>query len=168
MNSYDALNRAYIRTFCVDAVIVSIAILIPVFSHLTFPIYQFSPILFLLMLSIPYNSKQWNTHILATLIPIFTYMITGMPTLTKTICMVIEYNIVLSVYFLLKDKLTTQNIVAMFVIMLFAILIGKCSYYISKTILLGEIIIDTPFITQLISCVLISLSSSVFIKFKTK
>lgn len=167
MNSY-TLNRTYIHTFYVDAVIISIAMLISVFSHLIFPIYQINPILFLLMLSIPYNSKQWNAHILATLIPMFTYMITGMPTLTKVMCMAIEYNIVLSVYFLLQDKIATQNIVAMFGIMLFAILIGKCAYYTSKTILLGAIFIDTPFITQLTSCVVISLGSSVFIKFKTK
>ena len=167
MNCY-TLNKAYIHTLCVDVVIVSIAMLIPVFSHLTFPIYQFNPILFLLMLSIPYCNNRWNAHILAMVIPLLSFLIIGMPTLTKVYCMVIEYNVVLYVYFLLQDKMATRHLSSMFVMMFFAILVGKCAYYLSKTILVGTMIIDTPVIIQFISSIVIALISSVFVKFKNR
>ncbi|MCQ2343298.1 MAG: hypothetical protein MJ002_00025 [Paludibacteraceae bacterium] len=168
MNSY-TLKKADIHIFCVDVAIISIAMLIPFFSHLFIPLYQFNPILFLLMLSIPYYSNQWNAHILATAIPLLSFLIIGMPTLTKVYSMVIEYNVVLYVYFLLQDKMATRHISSMFVMMFFAIFVGKCAYYLSKTILLvGTMVIDTPVIIQSISSIVIALISSVFAKFKNR
>ena len=136
----------------IDAALLGVALLLPTLSHLVaLPVYQLNPMLLLLMIGVGCVKNRYNSWLLALLLPLASYFLVGMPSLTKALCMVAEFSAVVTILPMLRCRMSD------FPAVLLSVLCAKVVYYGIKTLLLGSLMVDTSLWMQLLSVVLASL-----------
>lgn len=161
-----AITKSTIAKYVlVDLVLLISIYLIPAISHLNhLPIYMFEPMRFVLILSLIFTNRT-NTIIIASSIPVFSFLFASHPDILKSLLIGFELsiNIVLFYYFVRKYK-------SVFISMTVSIILAKIFYYALKYILIkiglvNGMLITTPIYIQLILIIILSLV--VFISFKS-
>ena len=109
--------------------------------------------MFLCLLGGLFFSRDWrNALLLAVLLPLFSMLVTGMPTPTKAMCMIPELMTFVGFYQLLSKRVPT------FFSVVVAALVGKVVFYLLKALLIApEQLITTGIWLQLTVVVLYSL-----------
>ena len=150
LTSVSKKNIAANAALCV--LLIAIACAVPSASHLlNIPIYKANPMLALLLIGIAL-SKDWRVGLaLAVLMPVASFLTTGMPDGGKAVCMVAEYAALTSVFFLTSQKLT-HTLLSIFI----ATVAGKIVYYGMKLLILSPAtLIGTEWWIQLTSVVVL-------------
>lgn len=124
-------SNSIVRFTALDAVLLTLACLIPAASHLlAVPLYMLNPMLALLLVGVLLGKDWRNALVLAVLLPLVSCLLTGMPTVPKMVCMIAELATVAGLFHLLSHRWTVLPAV------LVAIVAGKVVYYALKAIIL--------------------------------
>jgi hypothetical protein len=149
MNTTSVKVQSLWRVSAIDALLLTVACLVPTVSHLlAWPLYQLNPMLLVLLAGMLLVRDRRNAYLLAVLLPVVSMLAVGMPTPLKAVCMVAEYASVVFVSGLLQgwDKRFVGTLGAMLV----AMLAGKVVYYLLKALLLAPaVLISTSVALQL-------------------
>lgn len=134
-------------TLLLDASLLAAACLLPAFAHLTaLPLYQFNPMLLLLLAGMALVDDRRNAYLLALLLPLVSMLVTGMPTPAKALCMAAEYSVVAALY----GWLSQHSRIGAFASVLVAMLAGKlCFYALKAAVLAPAVLIGTSLWLQL-------------------
>lgn len=145
------------------------ACLVPALSHLTMlPLYQLNPMLFILLGGMLLVDSRANSYILAVLLPLFSCLAVGMPTIGKAVCMVAEYAAVIGVFGLLESRLKSKHMLSVALLMAAALIIGKVAYYAAKALILPTSeLITTPIALQLSMLLIASVLYTILSQRKT-
>lgn len=145
------------KHFLVLTLSVLIFYLIPTFSHaISFPLYKYEPMRLILFFVILVSGRR-SSYIIAFTLPIFSYLTSSHPSFFKVFPMSVELALNTFLYFELKKRLNNY-----FVIAFLSIMFSKCIYYLLKYIfisshLLPPGLVNTPFFTQLLVSLFLSL-----------
>ena len=149
MNTTSVKVQSLWRVSAIDALLLTVACLVPTVSHLlAWPLYQLNPMLLVLLAGMLLVRDRRNAYLLAVLLPVVSMLAVGMPTPLKAVCMVAEYASVVFVSGLLQgwDKRFVGTLGAMLV----AMLASKVVYYLLKALLLAPaVLISTSVALQL-------------------
>jgi hypothetical protein len=122
---------------------------------LNFQFYLFEPMRVIVIVSIVLSSKK-NAYILAILLPIFSFLFSNHPSITKTI--ILSGELLLNIFLYFKFKKSYNND---FLWMAVSIVLSKFTYYLAKyflielSLLKGDLI-STPIYIQLLIIILLS------------
>lgn len=138
-------SRAIGRMVSMDAILLTVACLIPAASHLlAAPLYMLNPMLMLLMAGILLGRDWRNSLVLAVLLPAVSCLLTGMPAAPKMLCMMAELVTVASLFSQLQRNWKVWPS------MLVAVLAGKGVYYVLKAVvLMPAVLVGTAWWIQL-------------------
>ena len=144
-----------------DAILVTMACLIPAASHLfALPLYKFNPMLLLLLAGMVVSRDWRNGLFLALLMPLISSLLIGMPTGGKMVCMMAELATVATLFPLIagirfhKRYLTVGRVPAG-VALLVAFVAAKGVYYALKALILAPAaLVGTEWWMQLAAMVL--------------
>lgn len=138
-------TRTLGRVAALDAVLLTVACLVPAVSHLlAVPLYMLNPMLALLLAALLLGRDWRNGLAMAVLLPAVSCLLTGMPTAPKMLCMMAELATVAALFSWLKSKWSVLPAV------LVAIVSGKVVYYGLKAALLAPaVLIGTAWWMQL-------------------
>lgn len=126
------------RLVLLDAALLAAACLLPVFAHLTaLPLYQFNPMLLLLLCGMALGADRRNAMLLAVLLPAVSMLATGMPAPAKALCMMAEYGVVAAVCGWLSQRSRLGDFGAV----LLAMAAGKACFYALKAALLAPAVL---------------------------
>lgn len=118
-----------------DAFAITLALLIPAISHtVAFPLHAFEPmriILFGVILARP--GMKWNAVVLAALLPIVSFAVSGHPIFPKNLVMSGELVINVLLFYFIFEKIGKYSISA-----LCSILMSKVLYYLIKYLLISQ------------------------------
>lgn len=133
------------RMVAMDAILLTVACLIPAASHLlAAPLYMLNPMLMLLMAGILLGRDWRNSLVLAVLLPAVSCLLTGMPAAPKMLCMMAELVTVASLFGQLQRNWKVWPS------MLVAVLAGKGVYYVLKAVvLMPAVLVGTAWWIQL-------------------
>lgn len=144
MNASVVKNDTFLANCIVDVLLLSAACLIPAVSHLVgFSVGVFNPMLLLLLGGMLLVSDHRNAYFLALLMPLCSYLLVGMPSFAKMICLCGELTAVVACFSLLSTKMRA------FPAILLSLIAAKGVYYGLKLMLLGGAIVSTPLLSQL-------------------
>ena len=134
----------------VTAALLTAACLIPSASHmLALPLYMLNPMLALLLAGILLSLDWRNALALAVLLPLVSFLMTGMPAAPKMLCMMAELATVAAATSLLGRRWAALPSV------LVAIVAGKVVYYLLKAIVIAPaVLVGTDWKLQLLSVLL--------------
>ena len=119
-----------------DAVLLTLACLIPAASHLlAVPLYILNPMLALMLTGMLLGRDWKNGLLLAVLMPLVSCLLVGMPTAGKMVCMMAELAVVTSLFGWLQKKWAVLPAV------LVAMLSGKVIYYALKAVVLAPAVL---------------------------
>lgn len=137
--------RSIGRMVAMDAILLTVACLIPAASHLlAAPLYMLNPMLMLLMAGILLGRDWRNSLVLAVLLPAVSCLLTGMPAAPKMLCMMAELVTVASLFGQLQRNWKVWPS------MLVAVLAGKGVYYVLKAVvLMPAVLVGTAWWIQL-------------------
>lgn len=137
--------RSIGRMVAMDAILLTVACLIPAASHLlAAPLYMLNPMLMLLMAGILLGRDWRNSLVLAVLLPAVSCLLTGMPAAPKMLCMMAELVTVASLFSQLQRNWKVWPS------MLVAVLAGKGVYYVLKAVvLMPAVLVGTAWWIQL-------------------
>lgn len=162
-----AISKTSLLYICIcDFIVAMFIIAMPIFAHLSpFPLYILEPMrlgVFATLIFIP--DRKMNAILMALILPLLSYTISGHPIAVKNILIAIELVINVVLFQLQVSKFNHVGF-CMFV----SILTSKLFYYGMKYVCLsiGIIsinIISTPLIIQLIVSVIISLVFAIWYK----
>ena len=125
-------SNSIVRLAALDAVLLTLACLIPAASHLlAVPLYMLNPMLALLLVGVLLGKDWRNALVLAVLLPLVSCLLTGMPAAPKMVCMMAELATVAGLFHLLSHRWTVLPAV------LVAVVAGKVVYYALKSIILA-------------------------------
>ena len=125
-------SNSIVRLTALDAVLLTLACLIPAASHLlAVPLYMLNPMLALLLAGVLFGKDWRNALVLAVLLPLVSCLLAGMPTAPKMVCMIAELVTVAGLFHLLSRRWAVLPAVLM------AIIAGKVVYYALKAIILA-------------------------------
>ena len=143
MKTYKTKTLA--RNAALDAVLVTMACLVPAASHLLeAPLYMLNPMLALLLAGMLVGKDWRNALVLAVLLPLASCLLTGMPSVGKAVCMMAELATVAGVFSLLTAKWRTLPAV------LAAVVAGKAVYYGLKAVVVAPaVLVGTAWWMQL-------------------
>jgi hypothetical protein len=138
-------TRTLGRVAALDAVLLTVACLVPAASHLlAAPLYMLNPMLALLLAALLLGRDWRNGLAMAVLLPAVSCLLTGMPTAPKMLCTMAELATVAVLFSWLKSKWSVLPAV------LVAIVSGKVVYYGLKAALLAPaVLIGTAWWMQL-------------------
>lgn len=138
-------SRAIGRMVSMDAILLTVACLIPAASHLlAAPLYMLNPMLMLLMAGILLGRDWRNSLVLSVLLPAVSCLLTGMPAAPKMLCMMAELVTVASLFSQLQRNWKVWPS------MLVAVLAGKGVYYVLKAVvLMPAVLVGTAWWIQL-------------------
>ena len=95
-------SNCMVRLTALDAVLLTLACLIPAASHLlAVPLYMLNPMLALLLVGVLLGKDWRNALVLAVLLPLVSCLLAGMPTAPKMVCMMAELATVAGLFHLL-------------------------------------------------------------------
>lgn len=144
------VSHRVLNLVALNAVLVGLSLLIPTMSHLTaLPLYQLNPMLLLMLAGILIGKSRYNSLLLAVALPFVSYLIVGMPTATKALCMAAELSTLSLVFPLLLGTRTTT--VATWYSIVVAMLCGKIVYYLMKALLIGGTLVETDPTLQILT-----------------
>jgi hypothetical protein len=156
MQKYLSVSGINVKTVLYDIVMLSLITFLPAISHLIgFPLYLIEPARIILLVSIAHTEKN-NVFILAVVIPIFSFMLSGHPALFKMILIISEMSLNVWLFFYFS-RIFNNNFGALFN----SILISKIYYYwikyfmINTGLIKGELI-STPFYMQFAVAIFLS------------
>ena len=137
--------RTGVRLALTDAVLLTLACLIPAASHLlAVPLYMFNPMLALLLAGVLLGKDWRNALVLALLLPLVSCLLTGMPSAAKMVCMMAELVTVAALFGWLQNKWAVLPAV------LTAVVAGKAVYYGLKAVVLAPaVLVGTAWWMQL-------------------
>jgi len=163
MNSSISKTNVALRTVALDALLLTVACLIPAVSHaFSLPLYQLNPMYLCLLAGMALVGDRRNGFLLAMLLPVATMLVVGMPTPLKCVCIVAELSTVVGVYSLISRRLHH------FAAILTAMLCGKVVFYLLKALLLSPaVLIGTSIWLQLSTVLLYALLFAAIVR-KTK
>lgn len=143
-------TRTLTRIGIIDAALLTVACLVPAASHLlAFPLYMLNPMLALLLAAILLGRDWRNALLMAVLLPAVSFLLTGMPTAPKMVCMMAEFAVVATLFGWLQRKWSV------FPALLTAIVAGKLVYYILKTVIIApSVLVSTQWTVQLLAVLL--------------
>ena len=138
-------TRTLGRVAALDAVLLTVACLVPAASHLlAVPLYMLNPMLALLLAALLLGRDWRNGLAMAVLLPAVSCLLTGMPTVPKMLCMMAELATVAALFSWLKSKWSVLPAV------LVAIVSGKVVYYgLKAAVLAPAVLIGTAWWMQL-------------------
>lgn len=123
-------TRSLWQLALLDAVLLTATCLIPAASHLTQArIFLLNPMMALLMAGMLLGRDWRNTLVLAVLMPLVSYLLTGMP--TTVICMIAQLATIAAVFGWLQRKWAVLPAV------LVALVAGTVVYYAVKVAMMG-------------------------------
>ncbi len=123
-------TRSLWQLALLDAILLTAACLIPAASHLTQArIFLLNPMMALLMAGMLLGRDWRNTLVLAVLMPLVSYLLTGMP--NTVICMIAQLATIAAVFGWLQRKWAVLPAV------LVALVAGTVVYYIVKFAMMG-------------------------------
>lgn len=126
------------RIVLLDAALLAAACLLPVFAHLTsFPLYQFNPMLLLLLSGMALCADRRNALLLAVLLPAVSMLAVGMPSPAKACCMMAEFGTVAALY----GWLSQRGRMGAFAAVLLAMAAGKMVFYALKALVLAPAVL---------------------------
>jgi hypothetical protein len=145
-----ALSSKNVKTVLIDITAILFIYLTPAISHLfSFPIYLLEPMRIMLILSLAHTSKK-NAYLIALTLPLFSYLISTHPSITKSLLITGELVINVWLFFYISEKV--KNV---FAAAASSIIISKIAYYavkflfISAGLLTGSLV-STPLLLQLV------------------
>ena len=143
-------TRRIARFASMDAVLLTIACLIPAASHLlAVPLYMLNPMLALLFAGMLVARDWRNALVLAVLMPLVSCLLAGMPTAPKMVCMMAELATVATLFGWLQKRWAVLPAV------LTAVIAGKAIYYVLKAIVIAPaVLVGTAWWMQLATVVL--------------
>ena len=119
-----------------DAVLITMACLIPAASHLlAVPLYMLNPMLALLLAGMLIGKDWRNALVLAVLMPLVSCLLVGMPTASKMVCMMAELATVAGVFQLLSRRWAVLPAV------LVSVLAAKGVYYALKALIIAPAVL---------------------------
>ena len=138
-------SQSIVRFAAFDAVLLTLACLIPTASHLlAVPLYKFNPMLALLLAGMLMGRDWRNALVLAVLMPLVSCVVVGMPAAPKMVCMVAELATVAGLFAVLSRRWAVLPAV------LTAIVAGKVVYYALKAAVLAPaVLVGTEWWMQL-------------------
>lgn len=167
MNSTTLKDLTLWRIVATDAVLLTVACLVPTLSHLlSFPLYWLNPMLLVLLVGMLLVGDRRNAFLLAVLLPTVSMLAVGMPTPIKALCMVVELSTVVFV----SGRLQAWNgrFATSLAAILLAVLCGKGVYYLLKALLLAPAtLVSTPLWVQLLVAVVAAVGYAVWMKLKS-
>lgn len=130
-----------------DAALVAAAFLVPAASHmLALPLYQFNPMLAILLAGILVGRDWRNGLLLAVLLPLASCLVAGMPTAPKMVCMMAELATVASLFAWLSHRWAVLPAV------LVSVLAAKVVYYGLKAVVIAPaVLVGTDWRVQLLA-----------------
>ncbi|MBP9990134.1 MAG: hypothetical protein KBT45_01725 [Bacteroidales bacterium] len=144
MNASVVKNDTFLANCIVDVLLLSAACVIPAVSHLVgFSVGVFNPMLLLLLGGMLLVSDHRNAYFLALLMPLCSYLLVGMPSFSKMICLCGELTAVVACFSMLSTKMRA------FPAILLSLFAAKGIYYGLKLLLLDGALVATPFAMQL-------------------
>lgn len=152
-------KNIFVKNLIVSVIVLTVTYFLPVISHiLPIPLYLLDPMRFLILIGLLFFKGKSYNYFLAFTIPIFSSLVTGHPTIAKSLLISIELvaNVYLLFYCIQKIKLPT------FYIFFGSIVVSKLVYYFSKfafihTGLIYGKLITTNLFTQAITVIVMSL-----------
>lgn len=150
MNRALALIKTDYKTLIFDLLVFAGITLVPAFSHMfSLPIYYIEPMRIMIILGAVHTSRK-NSYILALAIPIISVMISGHPSVVKSLLIFSELSINVWLFFTLAGMFR-NNFTAAFA----SIILSKMFYYAAKFLLLQTGLMEgglvaTPLYMQLI------------------
>lgn len=138
-------SQSIVRFAAFDAVLLTLACLIPTASHLlAVPLYKLNPMLALLLAGMLMGRDWRNALVLAVLMPLVSCVVVGMPAAPKMVCMVAELATVAGLFTVLSRRWAVLPAV------LTAIVAGKVVYYALKAAVLAPaVLVGTEWWMQL-------------------
>ncbi|MBP5340918.1 MAG: hypothetical protein J6Y52_00945 [Bacteroidales bacterium] len=138
-------SQSIVRFAAFDAVLLTLACLIPTASHLlAVPLYKLNPMLALLLAGMLMGRDWRNALVLAVLMPLVSCVVVGMPAAPKMVCMVAELATVAGLFAVLSRRWAVLPAV------LTAIVAGKVVYYALKAAVLAPaVLVGTEWWMQL-------------------
>lgn len=142
--------RSLASLVAVDALLLAVACLIPAASHwLVLPLYMLNPMLAILLAGMLIGRDWRNSLVLALLLPAVSHLITGMPDVSKMVCMMAELAVVATLFGKLSIRWTVLPTVFV------SILAGKVVYYLLKALLIAPaVLVETDWRLQLLTVLL--------------
>lgn len=133
------------RLVALDAVLLTLACLVPAASHLlALPLYMLNPMLALLLAAILVGRDWRNALLVAVLLPLVSSLLTGMPAAPKMVCMMAELATVAGLFHVLSRRW------GMVPAVLTAIVAGKAMYYLLKAVIIAPaVLVGTAWWMQL-------------------
>ena len=143
-------SNSIVRLAALDAVLLTLACLVPAASHLfAVPLYVANPMLALLLAALLLGRDWKNALVLAVLMPLASCLLTGMPTAPKMVCMVAELATVATLFGALSRRWKVLPAV------LVSVLAAKGVYYALKAVVLAPaVLVGTEWWIQLSAVVL--------------
>lgn len=143
-------SNSIVRLAALDAVLLTLACLVPAASHLfAVPLYVANPMLALLLAALLLGRDWKNALVLAVLMPLASCLLTGMPAAPKMVCMVAELATVATLFGALSRRWKVLPAV------LVSVLAAKGVYYALKAVVLAPaVLVGTEWWIQLAAVVL--------------
>ena len=160
------LTKDISRIALIDILILGLVIFIPSLSHLLpFPMYFLDPMRLMLLASYILSKNPTNSYVLAFVIPLISYFITGHPVLPKALLISAELVVNISLFIILIKNFGDQIFLTMFV----SIIFSKVIYYILKFSLLNMGVLDgslfsTSLVIQFIIGIFVTIVFTYFYK----
>ena len=127
-----------------DVALLAAACLVPAVSHIVgLSVGVLNPMLLLLLGSMLLVSDRRNAYLLALLMPLCSYLLVGVPSFAKMVCLCGELAAVVAFFALFSSKMHTLPAV------LLAMVVAKGCYYGLKAVLVGGVLFATPLALQL-------------------
>lgn len=128
-----------LRVVLVDSSILLLMLFLPAISHLmAFPLYKFEPMRIMVLLGFLLSANKKNAYLLALMLPLFSFAVSGHPVMAKAILMMCELGINVLFFSIMMNK-RVNTFIAMFL----SIVLSKLVYYFIKFLLISVGVLNT-------------------------
>ena len=149
-----------LKTIIVDVVLLGIMAFVPALSHLMgLPIRVIEPMRIALLAGMLLVNDHRNAYLLAVLLPLISTLTTGFPAGAKCCLMIVEMFANVALFGLFERKFSVWTSMAL------SILVSKVVYYGLKALIIGGVVMTTPWYTQLVVILALSLGYALIFKF---
>jgi hypothetical protein len=162
--SIPLLQRVPLRAVLIDILALAFIYYVPALSHmLALPVYLIEPMRLMLIVAMVHSNKT-NAYIIALTMPLFSFLVSGHPSIYKTL--LISTELVLNVFVFYFIAARVKHI---FVAIFSGIVLSKLVYYALKFgfigfALIGGSLVSTPLYIQLITTLIYSVYLALFFK----
>ncbi len=133
------LKTNILQVIIVDSFILLMMLFLPAISHLmAFPLYKFEPMRIMVLLGFLLSANKKNAYLLAFVLPLFSFAVSGHPVVVKAFLMMSELVINVFLFSILMDKRINT-----FISMFFSVVLSKIIYYATKFLLISVGLLNT-------------------------